>query len=119
MKEEPHQLILARSQVKVYPPKDVWRQDSIYHYKGLNICVLADNHWQGKSVGRLLDIDYMYLCKGFKGRIAPLQKLFRIRKIILDTSLGDYRLNLLKEECRRLGLDYIDLSPKGSYRILL
>lgn len=119
MKEEPHQLILARSQIKVYPPKDVWRQDSIYHYKGLNICVLADNHWQGKSVGRLLDIDYMYLCKGFKGRIAPLQKLFRIRKIILDTSLGDYRLNLLKEECRRLGLDYIDLSPKGSYRILL
>ena len=43
----------------------------------------------------------------------------KIRKVILDASLGGYRLNLLKDECRGLGLDYIDMSPKGSYRILL
>lgn len=119
MKEEPSQLMLAHSQVKVYPQEDVWQQDGIYHYKGLNICVLADNRWRNKSVDCLLDIDYMYLCKGFKGKLAPLQKIFRIRKIVLDTSLGEYRLSLLKEECRSLGLDYIDMSPKGSYRILL
>ena len=57
--------------------------------------------------------------KGFKGKIAPLTKIFKIRKVILDASLGGYRLNLLKDECRGLGLDYIDMSPKGSYRILL
>lgn len=99
--------------------KDVWQQDSIYHYKGLNICVLVDNRWRSRSVDCLLDIDYMYLCKGFKGKIAPLQKIFKIRKVILDASLGGYRLNLLKDECRGLGLDYIDISPKGSYHILL
>ena len=119
MKEESFQLILAHSQVKVSPQKDVWQQDSIYHYKGLNICVLVDNRWRSRSVDCLLDIDYMYLCKGFKGKIAPLQKIFKIRKVILDASLGGYRLNLLKDECRGLGLDYIDMSPKGSYRILL
>ena len=119
MKEESFQLILAHSQVKVCPQKDVWQQDSIYHYKGLNICVLVDNRWRSRSVDCLLDIDYMYLCKGFKGKIAPLQKIFKIRKVILDASLGGYRLNLLKDECRGLGLDYIDISPKGSYHILL
>lgn len=119
MKEESFQLILAHSQVKVSPQKDVWQQDSIYHYKGMNICVLVDNRWRSRSVDSLLDIDYMYLCKGFKGKIAPLQKKIKIRKVILDASLGGYRLNLLKDECRGLGLDYIDMSPKGSYRILL
>ncbi|WP_297182301.1 ComEC/Rec2 family competence protein [uncultured Phocaeicola sp.] len=118
-KEEHSRLILTHSQVKVYPPQNVWQQDSIYYYKGLNICVLADNRWRNKSADCLLDIDYMYLCKGFKGRIAPLQKIFRIRKIILDSSLSDYRLKLLKEECRSLGLDYIDISSKGSHLILL
>ena len=31
---------------KSFPQKDVWQQDSIYHYKGMNICVLVDNRWQ-------------------------------------------------------------------------
>ena len=69
MKEESFQLILAHSQVKVSPQKDVWQQDSIYHYKGMNICVLVDNRWRSRSVDSLLDIDYMYLCKGFKGKL--------------------------------------------------
>ena len=119
VKEEPSQLILAHSQIKVYPQEEIWQQDSIFYYKGLNVCILTDNHWQNKSASRLLNIDYMYLCKGFKGKIAPLQKVFKIRKIILDISLGEYKANLLREECRSLGLDYIDMSPKGSFRILL
>lgn len=67
----------------------------------------------------MLDIDYIYLCRGYQGKIAPLQNIFRIKKIILDTSLSDYKRNRLKEECKSLNLDYIDLSVKGSYRILL
>lgn len=117
-KPEP-QLVCARSQVVSYPAAEVWQQDSIYHYRGITICVLADNRWQNKQVNRLLDIDYMYLCRGYQGKITPLQKIFRIHTIILDASFGSYKLGLLKEECKRLGLDYIDISQKGSYRILL
>lgn len=61
----------------------------------------------------------MYLCKGYKGEIAPLQKLFHIKRIVLDASLGDYKSKAYKEECKTLGLDYIDISEKGSFRILL
>lgn len=118
VREEPSQLILTRAQVKAYPSEEIWQQNHIYHYKGLNICVLTDDRWRNKKADRLLDIDYMYLCRGFKGKIAPLQKVFRIRKIILDASLSDYKSNLLKEECKSLGLDYMDISAKGSFRIL-
>ena len=119
IKKESSQLILTHSQVKIYPQAEVWQRESISRYKGLNICVLTDHRWQNKAAARLLNIDYMYLCKGFRGKIAPLQRIFKIRKIILDASLGDYKSNQLKEECRSLGLDYIDISPKGSFRILL
>ena len=57
--------------------------------------------------------------KVLKEKLPHYKKIFKIRKVILDASLGGYRLNLLKDECRGLGLDYIDISPKGSYRILL
>ncbi len=117
-KEEP-QLILSHSQVKSFPPAEMWQQDSIYRYKGKTVCLLTDNHWQNKASDHLLDIDYIYLCRGYQGKIAPLQNIFRIKKIILDTSLSDYKRNRLKEECKSLNLDYIDLSVKGSYRILL
>lgn len=117
-KEEP-QLVLMHSQVKSYPQAKVWEQDSIYRYKGITVCLLADNRWQNKKAECLLNIDYMYLCRGYRGKIAPLQRLFRIKKIILDTSLSTYKSNRLKEECKSLGLDYIDMSAKGSFRILL
>lgn len=113
------QVVLARSQVMNYPPVEMWQQDSIYHYKGVTICLLADNRWRNKEADRLLNVDYMYLCRGYQGKIAPLQEIFQIKKVILDASLSDYKLNLLKEECKRLGLDYIDLSQKGSFHILL
>lgn len=116
-KEE--QLVFARAQVMNYPAGEMWQQDYIYRYKGVTICVLADNRWRNKQADNLLDIDYMYLCKGYQGKVAPLQKVFHIKKIILDASLSDYKMNLLKEECEGLGLDYIDISQKGSFRILL
>lgn len=117
--EEPSRLIFRRSKVEVYPEKELWQQDGLYCHEGLNICVVSDDRWLDKTSGQLLDVDYMYVCKGFKGKIAALQRIFRIRKVILDTSLGDYRLHLLKKECESLGLDYVDMSPKGSFRILL
>lgn len=117
-KEEPC-LVLARSQIKNYPKAEIWQQDSIYRHKGVTVCLLADNRWQNKTADKLLDVDYIYVCNGYRGKIAPLQKIFRIKKIILDTSLSDYKSDRLKEECKTLGLDYIDISSKGSYRILL
>lgn len=102
-----------------YEGRNVWSHKGIVHWRGMNICMVTDGYWRNKSATNLLDIDYMYLCKGYKGEIAPLQKLFHIKRIVLDASLGDYKSKAYKEECKTLGLDYIDISEKGSFRILL
>lgn len=102
-----------------FKDKSVWSHEGIVRWKGVNICMMTDGYWRNKSVENLLDIDYMYLCKGYKGKIAPLQKLFHIKKVVLDASLSDYKSKAYKEECESLGLDYIDMSEKGSFRILL
>lgn len=112
-------LYLTRSQVRTYPQVEVKQQEGIYHYKGIQICLVADNHWKDKETDHPLEIDYLYLCRGYKGRIADLQRLFRIRKVILDTSITEYWLHKWKEECEQLNLEYVDLSEKGVYTIPL
>ena len=117
-KEKPL-LLLARSQVKVTPQAGIWQHDSIYYCEGVTVCLLADDRWRNKRADVLLNVDYIYLCKGYRGTIASLQDKFHINTVILDASLSEYRANSLKEECEYLGLEYIDISEKGSFRILL
>lgn len=102
-----------------YESHNIWSRDGIVHWRSMNICMMTDNRWRNKTATHLLDIDYMYLCKGYKGKIAPLQKLFRIKTIVLDASLGSYKSEAWKDECKTLGLEFIDMSSKGSFRILL
>lgn len=66
-----------------------------------------------------LHVDYAYICRGFYGSVADLKRLFQIKQVVLDTSLEDSYQEKLKRECEFYGLNYIDMSEKGSYAILL
>ncbi len=110
-REKP-QLLFDRSQVKAYPQAATWQRDGIYRYKGTTVCIVTDNRWQNKTATRLLDLDYIYLCRNYRGDIAPLQKLFRIKKVILDASLNDSDTKRWKAECEQSGLDYAEAPVK-------
>lgn len=97
----------------------IWEEGNIVYFRGKTVCILTDNRWRNKTVDKPLFIDYLYVCKGFKGRLAMLAPLFETKKIILDSSLSVYRLAELKDECRLLGLDFISISEKGSLHISL
>ena len=43
--------------------------------------------------------------------------MFRIRTVVLDASLSEFRLELLKKECRKLGLDYVSLADNGAWEV--
>ncbi|MEG2514114.1 MAG: ComEC family competence protein, partial [Bacteroidaceae bacterium] len=66
-----------------------------------------------------LTVDYLYISKGYKGRISYLTKLFNVKKVVLDSSLSPYRLSALKAECNSLAMDFISISEKGSLLIRL
>ena len=98
------------------------RQRQLVSFHGCNICIVNDNHWQtlrNKSTTPTLYIDYLYLCKGYDGRLKELTKFFLPGCIIFDTSLSEYRRDCFKEECKEYGLRFISLSEEGSVRFLL
>lgn len=117
-REEEPRLYLSRSQVRSVSGIELWQREGIYSHKGITVCLLTDDRWQNKTADTLLDVDYLYVCRGYRGTLASLQQLFRIRKVVLDASLSDYRLNRLKEECESIGLEYTDLSAEGAYQYL-
>lgn len=92
-------------------------RDGIVRYGNQTVCMLKDDYWKNKKADRPLLIDYLYLCDGYKGKISPLMNLFTVRNVVLDSSLGEYRLRALKEECARLGLNSVSLSDKGALKV--
>ncbi len=93
--------------------------DQIISFGGKRICVLNDNRWRNKTTSQPLSIDYLYLCKGYTGRLEWVTGLFDIGQVILDSSLPVYRRKALEEECYRQGIGFVSLSEQGSVRFML
>lgn len=98
----------------------VHRSDSgLMHIGSLHIGVLKDGRWSACEASRRLPLDYVYVCKGFKGRPSHLRKLFAIRRVVLDASLSEGYREMWIKECQLLKISYTDLSAQGSYSIVL
>lgn len=100
-----------------YEDKNIWSQDNITGFKGYTVCIVKDGRWKNKIAALPLRVDYLYLTKGYKGDLKSLASVFRIRRVVLNKSLGGYRLNMLKNECRVLGLDYVSLQEDGALTV--
>lgn len=102
-----------------YTTSGLSMRNQIVSYAGKRICLLSDNRWRNKSSSRPLSVDYLYVSKGYQGGIEELTSLFSMGMVVLDASLSDYYQNKIANDCVRLGIPYLLLSQKGSYRILL
>lgn len=100
-----------------YEERNIWTHNGISGFCGHTVCMVKDDKWKNKISDVPLSIDYLYLCKGYKGRVKELLPVFRIKTVILDASLSEFRLELLKKECRRLGLDYVSLADNGALEV--
>lgn len=88
-------------------------------FAGKRIGIINDNRWRNKTSSQPLFIDYLYIGKGYKGRLEELKSLFSFRKVILDASVSEYKKATFKEECQPWGVELISLSDEGSVRFLL
>ena len=91
----------------------------IYKVKDLHIALMNDARWVGYSSLEKKKLHYAYLCGGFRGDIKGLSHLFDIHTIVFDSGINEKYKKRLMQECDALGINYIDLSGKGSYSILL
>lgn len=102
-----------------YKTQNLWRHNNIASFEGKTICMINDSIWKNKCSNNPLNIDYLYLCKGYKGKILWLMPLFNVHQVIIDSSISEYRKEKLKNECTLLGLNFVSLSEKGAYQIPL
>lgn len=92
--------------------------DGVYRIDSLSVGLMKSSRWKGKQAAPRLPLDYAYICRGFKGNITSLSRVFELKHVILDLSLSDaYRLSL-KEECKKLGIPCVEISSKGSWGIV-
>jgi len=101
--------------VEDYSGEHFVRHDNFVLFGEKRICILNDNRWKNKEATSCLPIDYLYVCKGYTGRIEELTRLFLIGHVVLEPSIPDYRRNHLLEECERLQLPFTSLSDRSSY----
>lgn len=102
-----------------YSEPSIWRHKDILSFQGKIICMIHDNTWKNKCSSTPLKVDYLYLCKGYHGKLLWLMPLFNIHQVVIDSSLSEFRKERFKRECTLLGLPFISLSEKGAYQISL
>ena len=64
-----------------------------------------------------IQVDYLYLSKGYAGTLEELQSAFRFREIIVDRSVKRKKTKRLLHECRQKDVKITDLASKG-YRLI-
>lgn len=120
--EAPEQLYFFRSEVYTRKKDCVSTHSSetgLLCIRNVHIAVLDDARWITCESSLRLPLEYAYICRGFKGSLSQLDKLFVIRQVILDSSLSDAFREKLIRECQLLKISYTDLSVHGSYSVVL
>lgn len=120
--EAPEQLYFFRSEVYTRKKDCVSTHSSetgLLCIRNVHIAVLDDGRWRTCESLSRFPLEYAYICKGFKGSLSQLDKLFIIRQVILDSSLSDAFREKLIRECQLLKISYTDLSVHGSYSVVL
>lgn len=91
------------------------RKDGLLVFGGRRVYIVCDDRWKYRNAEIPLRIDYLYLCRGYSGRLEQLTAIFEIGHLILDPSLSDYRRNSFQAECEALKMPCISLSGQASY----
>lgn len=85
----------------------------------VSFVVLSDDRWNACVPGSPLRIDYLYVCRGFYGKLSSLQTVFRPGTVVLDASLSKRQNERLADECRRLKWTFYDMRLSGALKVPL
>lgn len=99
--------------------QNVFLPNRMYDFCGKRICFMRTSGWALSSADSRLRIDYLYVCKGYKGTIKELTELFKVSVVLIDGSFAGSRQKTLADECTALGIHFISLAEKGSVTFLI
>ncbi|MBP9637649.1 MAG: ComEC family competence protein [Bacteroidaceae bacterium] len=80
---------------------------------------IDNSRWSWKESSHPLSVDFLWICKGYRGKLKWLSPLFHPKEVVLDASLSKKQEDRLEKECRELKLPYTNLAKHGAYQIVL
>ena len=80
--------------------------------------MLSDSTWITHSSELSLPVEVLYICRGFKGNLNKISRIFHPRQVILDTSLSDYYYRRYQDEARELGWPIYSIKEKGALKYI-
>lgn len=101
-----------------YQAAELSVENNIISFGGRRICIINDNRWRYQKAKRPMKTDYLYISKGYKGKIEELLAVFDTNKVILDGSLSKWRKGHYKESCDSIGIPNISLD-NGYFRVFI
>ncbi len=85
---------------------------------GFTCLVLSDDRWERVKAPHPVEVDYLYVCRGFWGNLAALSTLFRPRCVVLDASLWPGERKRFIHECGMLQWEYYDMVEHGALKVV-
>ena len=92
--------------------------NGFYRLDTLKVAVLKDGTWRKKQAVEKLAVDYVYICRGFRGNVKGLSRVFGLRQVILDASLNPSYRESLKAECMEYQIPFVELPAECSFQIV-
>ncbi|MBT3208288.1 MAG: ComEC family competence protein [Bacteroidetes bacterium] len=79
---------------------------SFFRFYDKQIFILNDSEILSYTAKEKLELDFVIISKNIKTSISDLLNLFRIKKIIFDSSINKKKLSVWTNECENLNIEY-------------
>lgn len=86
---------------------------------GATLLMVCDDRWERRKTDAPWPVDYLHVCRGFRGQLRHLQQLVSPKLVVLDASLTDYYLRRYRQECQELGWTAYEMRDKGALKVAL
>ncbi len=93
--------------------------DGLLCAPGVTVLQVVDDRWLHRKADEVLAVDYLHVCRGFKGHMPRLAEMFRPELVVLDASLTDYYLQRYRTECAELGWKVHVMREQGALKMPL
>lgn len=90
--------------------------NGLLSFADLNVMMLDHGNWEDNEYAEPVDV--LLLCRGFLGKIDRVLECYPASCLVLDASLYSRSRERILRECRKAGIEPVDVSESGAVKLL-
>lgn len=91
--------------------------NGLLSFAGLDVMMLDHGNWEDNEY--VVPVDVLLLCRGFLGKIDRVLECYPASCLVLDASLYSRSRERILRECRKAGIEPVDVSESGAVKLLV